>query len=217
MRKKGTKAPPRLTLASERSEAEIAAERRRYDAESAAEALNYAARDLAANALRVIAGAGRIHRLIEETIALLTAYRELQPYAGAAAYRYRPVVPMEEGRTDLDWRKNDPAYLDSRSEETQRRWLEDGTEEVRWQSSGYLEPCFALWRLGLAGTPRRNLPPTINLSRQCSSSSGRVTNAAVFKLLAHLPKRASDLFARCWASAFHRCLSSALLPADGHW
>jgi hypothetical protein len=82
MRRKGPEDPTRLRLASERSEAEIAAERRRSDAERAAEALNDAVRELAANLLRVIAGAGKQHALIDEAIAFLKAYRELQPTRG---------------------------------------------------------------------------------------------------------------------------------------
>jgi hypothetical protein len=131
MRKKDPEDPTRLRLASERSEAEIAAERQRQDAERAAEALNDAARELAANVLRVIAGAGKNHILIEQTIALLEAYRELQPYSGTAAYPYSPIAPMAEGLTDLDWRKKNPAYADSIAEEDRRRWREDGTEEGR--------------------------------------------------------------------------------------
>jgi hypothetical protein len=82
MRRKGPEEPTRLRLASERSEAEIAAERRRSDAERAAEALNDAVRELAANLLRVIGGAGKQHALIDEAIAFLKAYRELQPHPG---------------------------------------------------------------------------------------------------------------------------------------
>ena len=129
MRKKDTEDPARLRLASERSEAEIATERRRYDAERAAEALNYAARDLAANLLRIIAGAGKQHAVIDEAIALLKAYRELQPYSGSA-YPYSPVAPIAKGLTDLDWRKNNPSFPDYRNEESLRRWHEDGTEEI---------------------------------------------------------------------------------------
>jgi hypothetical protein len=110
MRRKGPEDPTRLRLASERSEAEIAAERRRSDAERAAEALNDAVRELAANLLRIIAGAGKQHALIDEAIAFLKAYRELQPYPGSAAYPYSPIAPRGEGLTDLDWRKKNPAY-----------------------------------------------------------------------------------------------------------
>jgi hypothetical protein len=130
-RKKETEVSARLRLASERSEAEIAAERQRQDAEGAAEALNDAARNLAANLLRVIAGAGKKHAVIDEAIALLKACRELQPYSGTDAYPYSPIAAIAEGLTDLDWRKNDPAYPDYSSEEDRRRWLEDGTEDVR--------------------------------------------------------------------------------------
>jgi hypothetical protein len=130
MREKDPEDPARLRLASQRSEEEIAAERRRQDAERASEALSYAVRDLAANVLRVIAGAGKNHALIDETIPLLKAYRELQPYTGTDAYPYSPIAPMAKGLTDLDWRKNDSAYPDYDSEEN-RRWLEDGAEEVR--------------------------------------------------------------------------------------
>jgi hypothetical protein len=77
MREKDPEDATRLTLASERSEAEIAAERQRQDAERVAEALNDAARELAANLLRIIAGAGKSHTLISEIVALLNAYREL--------------------------------------------------------------------------------------------------------------------------------------------
>jgi hypothetical protein len=131
MREKDPEDPARLRLASQRSKAEIAAERERQDAERAAETLSYAVRKFAANVLRVIAGAGKNHTLIDETIALLNAYQELQPYAGTAAYPNSPIVPLAEGLTDLDWRKNNPAYPDYDSEENRRRWLEDGTEEVR--------------------------------------------------------------------------------------
>jgi hypothetical protein len=131
MRKKDTEVSARLRLASERSEAEIAAKRQRQDAERAAEALSYAARNFAANVLRVIAGAGKQHTLIDEAIALLKAYDKLQPYSGSAAYPYSPIAPVAEGLTDLDWRNNNPAYPDYNSEEALRRWREDGTEEVR--------------------------------------------------------------------------------------
>jgi hypothetical protein len=131
MRKKDTAAPASLRLASERSEAEIAAERRRQDAERAAEALNDAARYLAANLLRIIAGAGKQHTLIEEAMALLKAYDTLQPYSGSAAYPYSPIAAIAEGLTDLDWRKKNPVYADSITEEDLRRWREDGTEDIR--------------------------------------------------------------------------------------
>jgi hypothetical protein len=131
MRKKDTEVSARLRLASERSEAEIAAKRQRQDAERAAEALSYAARNFAANVLRVIAGAGKQHTLIDEAIALLKAYDKLQPYSGSAAYPCSPIAPIAEGLTDLDWRKNNPAFPGYRSEESLRRWHEDGTEDIR--------------------------------------------------------------------------------------
>lgn len=73
------------------------------------QALNDAARNLAANLLRVIAGAGKKHALIDEATALLKACRELQPYSGTDAYSYSPIAAIAEGLTDLDWRKNNPA------------------------------------------------------------------------------------------------------------
>jgi hypothetical protein len=131
MRKKDTEDPARLRMASERSEAEIAAERQRQNAERAADALSHTARNFAANVLRVIAGAGKQHTLIGEAIALLKAYDKLQPYSGSVAYPYSPIAPIAEGLTDLDWRKKNPAYADSISEEDLRRWRADGTEDIR--------------------------------------------------------------------------------------
>jgi hypothetical protein len=153
MRKKDTEDPTRLRLASERSEVEIAAERGRQDAERAAEALNDAVRELAANVLRVIAGAGKNHTLIEQTIALLEAYRELQPYAGTVAYPYSPIVPMAEGLTDLDWRKKNPAYADSITEEDLRRWREDGTEDLRLAEEAAVRAALRLVAARLARQP----------------------------------------------------------------
>ena len=79
------------------------------EAFESSQALNDAARNLAANLLRVIAGAGKKHALIDEATALLKACRELQPYSGTDAYSYSPIAAIAEGLTDLDWRKNNPA------------------------------------------------------------------------------------------------------------
>jgi len=153
MREKDPEDATRLTLASERSEAEIAAERQRQDAERVAEALNDAARELAANLLRIIAGAGKSHTLISEIVALLNAYRELQPYAGTAAYSSIPTAPITDGLTDLDWRKNNPAYPDYRSEESLRRWLKDETEEVRLAEEEVVRAALRLAAARLARQP----------------------------------------------------------------
>jgi hypothetical protein len=123
--------PPGLHLASQRSDAEIAAERQRRDAQQAAEFLGSNVRYLSANILRIIAGGGKAHTLIEETTAVLEAYRELQPYAPTGAFRASLVAPMVEALTNLDWRKNNPGYTDYNSAEDRQRWLQDGTEQVR--------------------------------------------------------------------------------------
>jgi hypothetical protein len=53
----------------------------------------------------IIAGAGKSHTLIDESVALLSAYQEMQPYSGTAAYPRSPISPITEGLTELDWRK----------------------------------------------------------------------------------------------------------------
>ena len=66
------------------------------EAFESSQALNDAARNLAANLLRVIAGAGKKHALIDEATALLKACRELQPYSGTDAYSYSPIAAIAE-------------------------------------------------------------------------------------------------------------------------
>ena len=71
------------------------------EAFESSQALNDAARNLAANLLRVIAGAGKKHALIDEATALLKACRELQPYSGTDAYSYSPIAAIAERLNDL--------------------------------------------------------------------------------------------------------------------
>ena len=121
----------RLQIASQRTDAEIAAEQARQDAERAALQLNSATRAMAANILRIIAGAGKDYALIEQVLAVLTAYQEMHPYAGTAAYPHSPVAPIREALIELDWRKNNPNYGGHNDPKSEERWLSDGTTGVR--------------------------------------------------------------------------------------
>jgi hypothetical protein len=112
-----------LKLASERDENEIAAS-------NAAARLNYATRCLAANILRIVAGAGKAHQLIPQMIEVFNCYETMREFVGSAAFPYVPYGPMVDGLHSLDWRKDNPLYS-APSEADLARWERDGTAEVQ--------------------------------------------------------------------------------------
>jgi hypothetical protein len=151
MREKDPEDPTRLRLASERSEAEIAALREREEAQRAAQHLADGTRRLVANILRIIAGAGKHYELIDQMIAVLNAFHELQPYTGKAAYPSHPIAPIAEALTDLDWRKNNPDYPDYVSPENRRQ--SDGSLGVRLAEEAIIKAALRVTAARLARQP----------------------------------------------------------------
>src|SRR5262249_25161438 len=85
----------KIKLVSERSEHEIAAQ-------SVTAELGWAVNQLAANILRVIAGAGENHSLARQMSAVLKHYEELSALFRSGKCPYSPEAPMHE--VLQDWR-----------------------------------------------------------------------------------------------------------------
>jgi hypothetical protein len=119
----------KLELVADNDERELARQRQRTAAERAGFQLSHATRALAANILRVIAGAGKHYELIGQIIEVIKAYNELQPLSGSAAYPYAPSNPMVEGLQELDWRRDMEGYHQP-TEEDLTRWRRDGSAAV---------------------------------------------------------------------------------------
>jgi hypothetical protein len=76
----------KLKLVAANDERELAWQREKTAAEYAAIQLSQATRELAANILRVIAGAGKDYELPRQMVEVLKAYNELQLLSGSATY-----------------------------------------------------------------------------------------------------------------------------------
>lgn len=92
-----------------------------------AKTLANSARNIAANILRIIAGAGNEFEIYRQTRELLESYDKFKPHAGVN-FPFHHSTPVVDGLTDLDWRKDDPAYSKP-TEEDRERWSRDGTTE----------------------------------------------------------------------------------------
>ena len=111
----------KLKLVSDNDERELARQRERTAADRAAVQLTYATRALAANILRIIAGAGKDYELVRQIVEVLNAYKELHPLSGRTSYPYAPSYPMVEGLRELDWRKGTEGYHQPTEEDLARR------------------------------------------------------------------------------------------------
>jgi hypothetical protein len=118
-----------LKLVADNDEKELVRQREKVAAECAASELGYATRALAANILRIIAGAGKGSELISQICEVLKAYQELQPLSGRACYPYPPSTPMVEGLRELDWRRGAEGYHQP-TEEDLERWRRDGSADL---------------------------------------------------------------------------------------
>jgi hypothetical protein len=85
--------------------------------------LEQATRNLAANLLRVIAGAGRDYELIGQIIATGKAWSEMQKWSGQPDYPYVPHWPMVQALHSWTWD-------DGLSEEQRSRMWKNGNAEV---------------------------------------------------------------------------------------
>jgi hypothetical protein len=119
----------KLKLVADNDEIELVRQRESTAAEHAAIQLSHATRVLAANILRIIAGAGKDYELIRQMIEVLKAFDKLQPLSGSAAYPYAPSNPMVEGLRELDWRRDMEGYHQP-TEEDLARWRRDGSAAV---------------------------------------------------------------------------------------
>lgn len=119
----------KLKLVAENDDEMLARQREKATADRAASQLSYVTRALAANILRIIAGAGKEYELATQLVNVLKAYSELHPFSGRAAYPYAPSTPMVEGLRELNWRKGMDGYHQS-TEEDLARWQRDGSADV---------------------------------------------------------------------------------------
>lgn len=96
-------------------------------AELAAARLANATRVLAANLLRVIAGAGKDYELTGQMAGVLSAQLELTKVADF--YPHEIEKPISDALSNLDWRHADPSY-NRPTDEDRARWEEDGTASL---------------------------------------------------------------------------------------
>ena len=104
------------------------AKEERREAEAAAANLQRAMRALAANLLRVIAGAGKDYELTGQMAGVLNAQLALNKVANF--YPHEIERPIRDALNNLDWRREHPAYRQSTAED-QARWEEDGTASLK--------------------------------------------------------------------------------------
>ena len=110
----------KLKLVSEQSEREIAVRR-------ACSKLNWAIKDLVANILRIIAGAGDVARLTDQIQPAVAAYEKLMVLTGNALAAENQI---EQSLRTLDWRANNPKYSRPSDEDLARR-ESDGSADVK--------------------------------------------------------------------------------------
>jgi hypothetical protein len=118
----------KLKLVADNDEKQLVRQRDKTRAERAAIQLSCATRALAANILRIIAGAGKDYELFGQMIEVLKAYDELHPMSGRASYPYPPSTPMVEGLHELDWRRGAEGYYQPTENDLARR--RDGSADL---------------------------------------------------------------------------------------
>ena len=92
----------RLKFVAKNDPRHIERQRKRKESDYAAEHLEEAARFLAANLLRIIAGAGNAPELVREAAKFISAWEDVRKSG------HSPSIPIERGLQDLDWRRSDP-------------------------------------------------------------------------------------------------------------
>ena len=92
-----------IELVVNQNEQEIAAK-------NAATELELVTSELAANILRIVAGAGKPHQLLRQCEEFAIAYRALLPFCGSKYYPYGPNAAITMGATDFDWRRHKAGY-----------------------------------------------------------------------------------------------------------
>jgi hypothetical protein len=98
----------KLKLVAKNDPGHIERQRKRKESDYAAERLEEATRFLAANLLRIIAGAGKAHELVREAAEFISAWENVRNSG------HSPSIPIERGLRDLNWQRSNPTT----SEET---------------------------------------------------------------------------------------------------
>jgi hypothetical protein len=142
----------KLKLVADNDEKALVRRREEATVERATVQLKYATSALAANILRIIAGAGKEYELIAQICELLKAYNELQPLSGRASYPYAPSTPIVEGLRELDWRKGVEGYYQPTEEDLVRR-QRDGSVAVENAKADVVQAALRLTAAQLMAQP----------------------------------------------------------------
>jgi hypothetical protein len=119
----------KLKLVADNDDMALSRHRENIASEIAASRLSHATRALAANILRIIAGAGKDYKLTSQMVEVLKAYQELHPFSGRACYSHTPSTPMTGGLRNLNWRKGAEGYYQPTDEDLAKR-EHDGSAAV---------------------------------------------------------------------------------------
>ncbi len=104
---------------------------------------------LAANMLRVIAGAGKSHELSDQSRAMVSAAEKLTDLSGNTL---AAEIAIEHALRSLDWRANDPNYSRPKDEDL-ARWESYGHAHVERTQSAVIQAACRLVAAQIAEQP----------------------------------------------------------------
>lgn len=124
-------------LVAENDDAALTMQRRRAEADRAKEWLAQRTRDLAANMLRVIAGAGKSFELMDQMEQVAQAYVRLVEHLDGIGgdFAYGATLAMEQALRDLDWRSHTEGYGEGITDADRARWRDDGSTALAYTES----------------------------------------------------------------------------------
>ena len=109
----------KIKLVSKRDPKEVAAQHARRE-------LSAATKELAANILRVIAGARSTYKIIDQVVPVVAASERLNELTGNALASH---TAIEEALRSLDWRAGNPKYTRP-NDDALARWERDGSTDL---------------------------------------------------------------------------------------
>jgi hypothetical protein len=140
-----------LKLVSDNDEKELQRQREKARAQHTAGELNAALRSLAANILRIMAGAGKSYALIGEIVDVLEAYDRLGSFPDHA-HPHTVRTAMEEALRDRDWRRRTDGYSRP-TEDDLARCERDGSMAVKDAKASIVQAALRLVAAELTAQP----------------------------------------------------------------
>ena len=140
--KRGSKMTDGPKLVFEQDPKVVAAQRARTE-------IAAATKELAANLLRIIAGAGNSEKLVDQMTAALKPCEKLCEASGSATSL---AGALDEALRDLDWRQDATGYSQP-TDEDRARWERDGTTETERARDAVVQAALRLVAAQLSAQP----------------------------------------------------------------